>query len=107
MEKLFKVYLVISEDAETGTNQTGDGFWWRVSCRYNADRLDGTIERNEHMVRNVIRRANDEIQKFQGYYLREQRSVGSGTSEVDIITAAMSTYQSIQYKPFMHLNAWL
>ena len=59
------------------------------------------------MVRNAIGRANDDIQKFQGYYLQEQRSTDRGTSEVDIITSTMSTYQSIQYKPFMHLNAWL
>ena len=67
MEKLFKAYLVISEDAKTGTNQTGDRFWWRVSRRYNVDRPDGTIERNKSMERNAIGRAIDEIQKFQGY----------------------------------------
>ena len=97
MEKLFKAFLEISEDAKTGTNQTGERFWWRVSRRYNANRLDGTIERNESMMRNAIGRANYEIQKFEGYYLQEQQSAASDTSEVDIIMAAMSTYHSVQY----------
>ena len=34
IEKLFKAYLVISEDAKIGTNQTGDMFWWRISRQY-------------------------------------------------------------------------
>ena len=31
MEKLFDAYLRISEDAEIGTNQTGDKFWFHVA----------------------------------------------------------------------------
>ncbi|XP_047949072.1 uncharacterized protein LOC125194901 [Salvia hispanica] len=106
MEKMFKAYLEISEDPEIGTNQTRERFWWRVSRRYNANRPEGTIERNESMVCNAIFRANEEIQKFQGYYLQEQRSAGSGMSEADIITATMSTYHCMHYKPFKHLIAW-
>ncbi|XP_042027618.1 calmodulin-like protein 3 [Salvia splendens] len=33
MEKMFKAYMEISEDPETGTNQTEERFWWRVSLR--------------------------------------------------------------------------
>ena len=39
-------------------------------------------------------------------YLQEHRSAGSGTNGIDIITVAMSTYQSIDYKPFKYLNVW-
>ena len=87
-------------------NQTGDRFWHCVFRWYNVGRPVGMVEPNESMVCNVIGRANKEIQKFQGYYLEEQRSAGSGTSEVDIITAAMLTYQSKHYKSFKHLNTW-
>ena len=106
MDQLFKAYLAISEDPEVGTNQSGDRFWWRISRRYNENRPDGTIERNESMVRNTIFRANKEIQMFQSYYLQEERVAGSGNSELDIISAALATYQSQHYKPFKYLNAW-
>ena len=81
-------------------------FWFHVACRYNADQPAGMVDRNESMVRNVIGRANEEIQKFQGYYLEEQLSAESAMSEVDIITTAMSVYQSMDYKQFKHLNTW-
>ena len=68
---MFNAYLEISEDPETSMNQTGERFWWRVSRRYNDNRPRGTIECNESMVRNAIFRANEEIQKFPGYYLQE------------------------------------
>ena len=44
------------------------------------------------MVRNSIFRDNQAISKFQGYYLQEERSAGSGKSELDIISAALATY---------------
>ncbi|XP_047965073.1 uncharacterized protein LOC125209515 [Salvia hispanica] len=106
MDQLFKTYLIISEDPEVGTNQTGDRFWWRVSRRYNVYRPAETIMRNERMVRNAIFRANDEIQKFQGYYLQEERMAGSSKSELDIISAALATYQSMNLKPFKYLSCW-
>ena len=46
MDQLFKAYLIISEDPEVGTNQTGDRFWWHVSLRYNEYRPAGTIISN-------------------------------------------------------------
>ncbi|XP_047961478.1 uncharacterized protein LOC125206238 [Salvia hispanica] len=98
--------MIISEDPEVGTNQTENRFWWRVSCRYNENRPARTIYRNESMVGNAINRANDEIQKFQGYYLQEEWSAGSGKSELDIISAALTTYQSMNLKPFKYLNCW-
>ncbi|XP_047961449.1 uncharacterized protein LOC125206205 [Salvia hispanica] len=103
---LFKAYMIISEDPEVGTNQTEDRFWWRVSRRYNEYRPAGTIMRNESMVRNAIYRANDEIHKLQGYYPQEERMAGSGKSELDIISAALATYQSMNLKPFMYLSCW-
>ena len=46
------------------------------------------------------------IGKFQGYYLQEERSAGSGTSELDIITAALVTYQHMEFKAFKYLDCW-
>ena len=31
---------------------------------------------------------------------------GSGKSELDIISAALETYQSLNMKPFKYLNCW-
>ena len=58
------------------------------------------------MVRNSIFRANEAISKFQGYYLQEERSVGSGKSELDIISAALATYQSMTLKLSKYLSCW-
>ena len=46
------------------------------------------------------------IGKFQGYYLQEERSAGSGTSELDTITAALATYQRMKFKVFKYLDCW-
>ena len=106
MEKIFDEYVAIGEDPEVGTNQTGDRFRFRIACMYNANQSEGTVERTESMLRNVVERANEEIQKFQWFYLEEQRSTESSTNEVDFITTSMSAYQTILYKPFKHLNTW-
>ncbi|XP_047940019.1 fatty acyl-CoA reductase 2, chloroplastic-like [Salvia hispanica] len=45
-------------------------------------------------------RCNEAIGKFQGIYLQEERSAASGTNELDIITAALATYQREEFKPF-------
>ena len=58
------------------------------------------------MVCNTIFSVNEEIQKFQGYYLQEKRSAGSGRSELDIIIATMTTYQSQNHKLFKYLSSW-
>ena len=58
------------------------------------------------MVRNCIYRCNEAIGKFQGIYLQEERSAGSGTNELDIITAALAAYQREEFKPFKYLDCW-
>ena len=38
------------------------------------------------MFHNAFGMTSEEIQKFQGFYLEEMRTAGSGTSEADIMT---------------------
>ena len=106
MMAMFKAYLAVSEDPDVGTNQTGETYWWRITRLYNETRPEGTIYRNDSMVRNCMFRCNEAIGKFQGYYLQEERSAGSGTSELDIITAALETYQRMEFKAFKYLDCW-
>ena len=58
------------------------------------------------MVRNCIFRCNEAIGKFQGYFQQEERAAGSCKSELDIISAALATYQSLEFKAFKYLDCW-
>ena len=108
MMAIFKAHLAVSEDSETDTNQTGETYWWRITRLYNETRPGGTIYRNDSMVRNCIFRCNEAIGKFQGYFQQEERAAGSGKSEseLDIISAALATYQSLEFKAFKYLACW-
>ncbi|XP_047951913.1 uncharacterized protein LOC125197236 isoform X2 [Salvia hispanica] len=106
MMQMFKAYLAVSEDPDVGTNQIGETYWWRITRLHNETRPGGTIYRNDSMVHNCIFRANEAIGKFQGYYQQEERAAGSGKSELDIISAALATYQSLELKPFKYLSCW-
>ena len=52
------------------------------------------------MVCNCFYRCNLAIGMFQGYFQQEERPAGSGKSELDIISAALATYQSLEFKAF-------
>ena len=103
---MFKAYLAVSEDPDVGTNQTEDTYWWRITRLYKETRPGGTIYRNESMVRNCVYRCNLAIGKFQGYFQQEERAAESGTSELDIISVALATYQSLEMIPFKYLDCW-
>lgn len=93
----------MSEDSITDTSQNRRKFWERIVNTYNTNRPDGTRERNASMLHNAFGRENKEIQKFQGFYLEEMRTVSSGMSEAEIM---MLVYQTMMHKPFKHTTTW-
>ena len=57
-------------------------------------------------MRNCIFRCNETIGKFQGYFQQEERVAGNGKSELDIISAALATYQSLEFKAFKYIACY-
>ena len=73
--------------------------WVRITQRYNAKWSSGNVQRNVSMLSNHFVQACEQIQKFNGWYINEIRTSGSGTIKADIMTAVMS-------RPVKHVYTW-
>ena len=53
-----------------------------------------------------FRRASGDIHKFSGLFNNEMRQTDSGSSEADILTAAMLLFLNETHRAFKHVSVW-
>ena len=111
---LAKAWASVSEDAATGTEQTGEQVYRRVAEPYNRLRPVGRERRTAESLRSRLNNLFRAILKFNGNYWSVKRKNPSNTTDDDVIRLATGLFNGMQMagveddcgKPFKHLDVW-
>lgn len=99
-------WLAISQDAVTGTNQTGETLWNRILVQFH-ERMGRGAYRNTDALSSKWRDLRASCTSFNGIYNNLSKMHKSGRSEFDVFNTALQQYR-VQHgnRAFTHMKAW-
>ncbi|PNY02171.1 glutathione S-transferase t2-like protein [Trifolium pratense] len=102
---LLQSWLNVSKDSVVGNDQKAEGFWLRITQRYNNYR-DKLRPREMGQLKSRYHRLNGRIQQFSGCYKAAANLNKSGQSENDILIEAHRIYAQDAKRKFVEVQAW-
>ncbi|XP_058782011.1 uncharacterized protein LOC131656283 [Vicia villosa] len=106
-ELLIQSWLNVSKDPIVGVDKKGDRFWKRIGEAYNKHRGKIFQERKPLTLKGRWhKKINPSVNKFVGCYKQAMNLKKSGSSEINIISAAYDIYYQDEREKFTFESAW-